>query len=271
MHEMLKKESRKNALSSNNKSVNDLYIERYYCYNQQQNINELQIKYKAVSGENNSINKDRSVVQMMLYNSMKKGASVRNLNDLNVYIKDILCAQINIKYDMFDAEQERVDAAIQELDPNEVDRCLKEEDVRQVIQSKINKLIEQDATKKQRDEEKRKERIRALSLDLKNLYTKRKENGQDGFFVGKSGAWHIHFIHDRSVHLKYGSNNRSRKAIHMNSKDGIIEAVKALFSSQQIDNINSLGEDVSECYCWLRYTMIKRFGEDLPEKYQFEI
>lgn len=268
MHEMLKKESRKNALSSNNKSVNDLYIERYYCYNQQQNINEIQIKYKAVSGENN---KDRSVVQMMLYNAMKKGASVRNLNDLNVYIKNILHAQINIKYDMFDAEQERVDAAIQELDPNEVDGCLEEENVRQVIQSKINKLIEQDATKKQRDEEKRKERIRALSLYLETLYTERKENGQDGFFVGKSEAWHIHFIHDRSVHLKYGSNNRSRKDIHMNSKDNIIEAVKALFSSQQIDNINSLGKDVRECYCWLRYTMIKWFDEDLPEEYQFEI
>lgn len=272
MHEMLKKESRKNTLSSNNKSVNDLYRKKYYSYNQQQNINELRIKYKAVSDENNSINKDTNVVQMMLYNTRKRGANVKNLYDLNEFIKDILVWQINIEYGMFEAERERVDAAIQELDPKELDGCVSEDGIKQAIESKINKLIEQDATKKQRDEEEGKERMRTLSHNLEKLFQEYKKKGQDGRFVGESGAWHIHIIHDESVHLKYGSDNSSRINICMKNKEDIIKAVKALISSpQSIGNINLLKEDVRKCYCWLRYTMIKRFYEDLPKKYQFEI
>lgn len=258
MYEILKKESRKNTPSPNSKGVNRLYRESYNSCNQQQIINELPIKYNVASDEDISTNKDRSVVQMKLYNSTKKSDPVENLDDLNAYIEDVLFGEIKIEYSMFGVEPEKVDAAIRELDPLYVS----EENIIQAIIDKINELIVQKETKNQMEENEEKERIKTLFFRLKNMFQEYRIKGQKGFFVGDKSKWHIH-TGIKDVHLRSG--NGDRWDINNKNKRSIKDAADVLIKT------GILGEDKKQCYCWLRYKMIEWFDEDLPKEQRVDL
>lgn len=211
------------------------------------------------SGANIYDRKGHKVIQMKLYNSMKRGAPVDNVEDLNEYIRDVLCGTLIVTYDMFDARPEVVDEAIQELDYN-----IFEEDIVTTIQGKIEELASRRETEKRTEEENEEQRIWELSAALKTMFRESAEKGQKGRFVGDSSKWHIH-MGIKKVHLKYGIDSGSRCDIDCNNPESIKSAVIALNYTGEED------DDKKQCYCWLRYTMIECCGRDLPKEYRVDM
>lgn len=140
---------------------------------------------------------------MKLYNSKKKGAPVNNVNDLNEYIRQVLCKTLIVTYNMFEADSEEVDEAIQELD------YICEDDIVGAIQNKIEELASRRETEKQTEEENEGQRIRDLSDGLTKMFQGCAVKGEKGRFVGDPAKWHIH-TEIKKVHLKYGRDLSSR-------------------------------------------------------------
>lgn len=214
------------------------------------------------SGANIHDCKGHKVVQMMLYNTVKKGTPVNNVADLNEYIEQVLCGELIVTYDMLTADREEVDEAIRELDSQEFDSVNKE-DMVTVIQGKIRDLASRRTTAKQTEKENERQRILALSARLEKMFQE-VESNKGGCFVGNPEKWHIH-TRIKKEHLKYGIASRSRCNIDCNDPGSIISAVIAL-------NYTGGGEeDKKQCYCWLRYTIINNCDLDLPEEYRVDV